>query len=414
MGRTKRKELRNKGITLIALVITIIVLLILAGVTIAALSGDNGILQNATKAKEETEKSTALEKVTLEVTNSYGIYGQLEMDKLNQNLQNIQGLTDGLPIDSLPARVVVYDYNIVIRADGIVELAISLEEAKKEEMLNKENNSSVWVEDGAFILPAGFKVAQDTASTIENGIVIEEKNKNQFVWIPYSENNYVRDRTYEGIQISEDACTENGYLPSVIQPEILDGLANEEIGKINEEAEKNAVVKIGGFYIARYEACKEENKILSQKGKNVITGIRHSEAREMAKNVVNTDHAKTALCSGIQWDAVMKFIDGKLDGGSEPQTFNVRTPLETRHIGDEVVNSGNNESDRVCNIYDLEGNAMEYVGEINKNQETENTRSIVRGGTNSLDIEASSRAQILNEQGNSLENFSFRIVLYVF
>ena len=45
----------KRGITLIALVITIIVLLILAGVTIASLSGDNGILQNAGKAKEETE-----------------------------------------------------------------------------------------------------------------------------------------------------------------------------------------------------------------------------------------------------------------------------------------------------------------------------------------------------------------------
>ena len=49
--KTKFKE--TKGITLIALVITIIVLLILAGITISALSGDNGILTNATKAKEQ-------------------------------------------------------------------------------------------------------------------------------------------------------------------------------------------------------------------------------------------------------------------------------------------------------------------------------------------------------------------------
>ena len=43
---------RKNGITLVALVVTIVVLLILAGVTIAALSGDNGILQNAIRAKE--------------------------------------------------------------------------------------------------------------------------------------------------------------------------------------------------------------------------------------------------------------------------------------------------------------------------------------------------------------------------
>ena len=48
---------RNKGITLIALVVTIIVLLILAGVSINMLTGQNGILNRASEAKEKTEKS---------------------------------------------------------------------------------------------------------------------------------------------------------------------------------------------------------------------------------------------------------------------------------------------------------------------------------------------------------------------
>ena len=52
----KEKNQKTKGITLIALVITIIVLLILAGVSISMLTGDNGILTQAEKAKEETEK----------------------------------------------------------------------------------------------------------------------------------------------------------------------------------------------------------------------------------------------------------------------------------------------------------------------------------------------------------------------
>ena len=56
---------KEKGITLIALVITIIILLILAGVTIAALTGENGILRNVGKAKEETEKAQAEENKTL-------------------------------------------------------------------------------------------------------------------------------------------------------------------------------------------------------------------------------------------------------------------------------------------------------------------------------------------------------------
>ena len=55
----------NKGITLIALVVTIIVLLILAGVSIAMLTGDNGILTNSQKAKRDTMKNEAVERITI-------------------------------------------------------------------------------------------------------------------------------------------------------------------------------------------------------------------------------------------------------------------------------------------------------------------------------------------------------------
>lgn len=58
--------MRNqKGITLIALVITIIVLLILAGVSIAMLTGKNGILTQANNAKAETTKAEAIEKINM-------------------------------------------------------------------------------------------------------------------------------------------------------------------------------------------------------------------------------------------------------------------------------------------------------------------------------------------------------------
>ena len=60
-----KKTRENKGITLIALVITIIVLLILAGVAIAMLSGENGILRKAAEAKTKTEESQKAEQATL-------------------------------------------------------------------------------------------------------------------------------------------------------------------------------------------------------------------------------------------------------------------------------------------------------------------------------------------------------------
>ena len=61
----------NKGITLIALVITIIVLLILAGVSIAMLTGQNGVLTRATEADTETEKAEVAERVNMELNAQY-------------------------------------------------------------------------------------------------------------------------------------------------------------------------------------------------------------------------------------------------------------------------------------------------------------------------------------------------------
>ena len=67
--KTKEKIEKETGITLIALVITIIILLILASVTIAAISGDNGILNNASLAKISTEFANYKEEVELYKTN---------------------------------------------------------------------------------------------------------------------------------------------------------------------------------------------------------------------------------------------------------------------------------------------------------------------------------------------------------
>ena len=124
----KTKFKNAKGITLIALVITIIVLLILAGVTIATLTGDNGILNQAGKAKYKTTEAESIERVQVEVAGSYGIDGTIDKEQLNKNLKNINGLiynknalSDSNKIANLPATVTLNGYDIVINANGGVE-----------------------------------------------------------------------------------------------------------------------------------------------------------------------------------------------------------------------------------------------------------------------------------------------------
>ena len=97
--------MRNqKGITLIALVITIIVLLILAGVSIAMLTGDNGILTNSQNAKKQTAMSEAEEKIDLCLNAiKTEIYAQQVSDK------TYSGIDDDDAIDSAITAIIAKD-----------------------------------------------------------------------------------------------------------------------------------------------------------------------------------------------------------------------------------------------------------------------------------------------------------------
>ena len=84
---------QNAGITLLALCITIIVILILASITIGTISGDNGILGNAGKAKEDTEISNEKEIISVAVVKAMGKNnrGNLKEDEFQEELNNQVG-----------------------------------------------------------------------------------------------------------------------------------------------------------------------------------------------------------------------------------------------------------------------------------------------------------------------------------
>ena len=87
-GRMLLAKDGTHGITLIALVITIIVLLILAGVTIATLTGENGILTKATESQEDTEIAEEREKVELSATGALtkANGGEISQENLEEEL----------------------------------------------------------------------------------------------------------------------------------------------------------------------------------------------------------------------------------------------------------------------------------------------------------------------------------------
>ena len=96
---------KKKGITLIALVITIILLLILAGVSISMLSGDNSILTKAAEAKENTEKAAEDEQIKLAVNGSFDEYVKLKVDNVKENVRKQVDNLDKIEGESFPLKV---------------------------------------------------------------------------------------------------------------------------------------------------------------------------------------------------------------------------------------------------------------------------------------------------------------------
>ena len=361
MNKIETKRKTENGITLIALVITIIVLLILAGVSIAMLTGQNGILTQAQNAKKETDDAQSKEEATLGQYESY-------INRATGNNAEVGKIVTG--------------------------------------------GNKPYTNNGTAIIPEGFMIVPG-CDDVSQGLVISDNPSdteldstnivaegNQFVWIPVTdEGKYIRNETYVGTSVSSTAYTDTGYLPNGIQPSI-------DSSESNEQAERTAVENVGGFYISRYEAGKETNgdanTLVSKKGATVWTNISQEDCKKTTKTFINNENIKSALCSGIQWDMTMNFVNNS-------SSFDVTTADVDRHSG-SPANSGQNSADEVCNIYDLEGNYVEYVAE--RNSYDESASFVTRGGNYvSNNIQSASHRSSVNGIANV--GRSFRFVLYV-
>ena len=133
----KRKLKEVEGITLIALVITIIVLLILVGISIAMLTGENGILTQAQSAKEKTTKAEEEEKIKMAVMGSSisndGLVEMIEETSFKNELKNQFGNQeldvvvngDGsfiVTVKDTNRKYYVNDDKTVINSDNIIEI----------------------------------------------------------------------------------------------------------------------------------------------------------------------------------------------------------------------------------------------------------------------------------------------------
>ena len=286
----KKMAKERRGVTLIALVITIIVLLILAGVTIAMLTGENGIISKAMQAKTKTEDSKETEEAGLKEIENY-INGK-----------------------SAEAGVVVQDLKS-IKSDGT-----------EGEVIGEKVSDGA---EGVVPVPNGFYYV---GGTVKSGAVISDnladKDKykgqevvgtnlsgNQFVFIPVNGEDlkYEQDHTYDGKH-------EYAYTSA------LSGWTDVSDSWSDDSGEQASVKNYGGFFIGRYEAGYpdeiKEGTIV--KTKDSATGkVPVSKARVVSWNLVSQTVAKTAsesmyntddskvkskLVDSYAWDTTCKWL----------------------------------------------------------------------------------------------------------
>ena len=338
---------KDKGITLIALVITIIILLILAGISISALT-NQGLFKNAKIAQNATEKA---EKEQGQRLNEYE-------DEINKYLNNSNE-----------------DEKIGLITDNI----------NKE--LSKTDNTKLKDEKGnRIVVPAGFKIVNG-ATTVDKGIVIEDVTEtatkgSQFVWIPVGSITKADGTTTE-IKLNRYTFDENG-IPTAQDDKIIGTYFQElkESNKGNTVAKsisdfKTSTLKNGGYYIGRYEArtATARNAAgnaltqITEKGtENVYNYVTQLQAAQLSQNMYNSIKFTSDLMNSYAWDTAIVFIQNCGTNSKYSRQNSLNTGAVSQ-IGTNV--------DIQCNIYDMASNIMEWITETCINSERP---CVVRGG----------------------------------
>ena len=290
---------KNKGITLVALVVTIVVLLILAGLSINLVLGDNGIVKKAQDAKTKSAEAS------------------------ENDLKGMNGLIEQM-----------------------------------ESTLNGSGNGGKTEPETVPYLPSD-DFHYDTSTSVDTGLVIKDGSGNEYVWVvvPRTTAVYAKtglgkttftDADYTSIEndLKEYTKTYRGsisYLDTWYADDKNEGwLTPGEYTELKNSMLKS-VYENGGFYVGRYEAGIAENRTsksaTNSDGKHTIEGmpvpvtkadaypytyVTRTQAQNLASNV-NSGTKTSSLMFGVQWDLVLAFMHNKGNIADSTLTSNSTT-----------------------------------------------------------------------------------------
>ena len=388
----------NKGITLVALVITIIILIILAGVSISMLIGNDGIIQKAKQAAEKTDRA---------------------IQKEQQDLQILLNELDDRP----PTTV-----------------------AKAIEK-NWKSNKNTPIEDeyeNKIVIPAGFHIAMPTADngivydytgngtpSVQDGIVIEDNDGNQFVWIPVGTINNKEDDengTTTTITLGRydfasgtgipSEFTNSKYIEETIEEHTTSGYTNTIATNITDFITSANTNK--GYYLARYEASYRDgtrpysvksegtpasSQPSSYSEKQIWNYITQPAAANASKAMYTSSEFTSDLVNSYAWDTALVFIQ-KYSGDTD---YSLQIALNFASEKKIADNTGErtDTTDKRCNIYDIASNCREWSTETHTDY-----NCVSRGGGFNFNNRYSAlRIAFTNNQYYG--DTSFRVTLYI-
>ena len=422
----------QKGITLIALVITIIVLLILAGVSIAMLTGQKGILTQANNAKNETELASAKEKVELAVIGAISQTrdGTLKVGNLRTELANYGGTVEG---EVFPVTAKVDGKSFTVDANGNVVLAGSSTEPNPPASTengtlgkvtgNEKTNTTVKDSLGnQVVVPAGFKVINPTEN-VTDGIVVEDVSHSatagsQFVWIPVGE--VIKDSAgnKETITLGRYDFDDKGNATAYSGSYTEDTASNHNssygntIAKDIEDFKNKVTNTTHGYYIGRYESRKNGTQVTVKASDTVYNNTTQPNAATVSRGMYSDSNFESDLMNSYAWDTAIVFLQ-KFDNRANKASLKPYS-RQTSLNGSLASQGTNNLSDAskqdvICNVYDMASNCYEWTTETSSDSDIPCTNR--GGGYGNSSICTSSRYGGSTSYSN--DRISFRSLLYM-
>ena len=282
-------------------------------------------------------------------------------------------------------------------------------------MLNSSKNTELKdVKNNKIVIPAGFKVTNDTTNVAE-GIVIEDATSgatagSQFVWVPVGKITKA-DGTETEIKLNRYTFASNGT-PTEKNEEVIDTyfqeLATSDKGNTvakNITNFKNSVKTNGGYYIGRYEARKNKTsgKLTEVKSDKVWYDITQPDAATQARNMYDEQQPFTSdLMNSYAWDTAITFIQNCTD----------KTNYATQESinGSSFLSTGTT-NDNPCNIFDMASNVKEWTTETSS---ISDRPCVDRGESNAYGYNyPSNRYCRSTSTSGSTIYFGFRPLLYV-